>query len=136
VFDFALKERLQNGNVAEWRHGLNGNPDAAWRQAAVTFVDNHDTGYSPGQYGGQHHWPLSDPMRDVAYTYILLSPGTPTVYWPDMYDQPWRPDPHTDRSAQGRRHPRRLAHQLPESLFRTGGNHQWKSQAFVARPGL
>ncbi|WP_095110994.1 glucan 1,4-alpha-maltotetraohydrolase domain-containing protein [Pseudomonas sp. Irchel 3E20] len=86
VFDFALKERLQNGGVADWRHGLNGNPEAAWRQTAVTFVDNHDTGYSPGQYGGQHHWALPDPLRNLAYTYILLSPGTPTVYWPDMYD--------------------------------------------------
>jgi alpha-amylase len=72
--------------LAEWRHGLNGNPEPAWRQIAVTFVDNHDTGYSPGQYGGQHHWPLADPQRNIAYAYILLSPGTPTVYWPDMYD--------------------------------------------------
>ncbi|QDH63340.1 glucan 1,4-alpha-maltotetraohydrolase domain-containing protein [Pseudomonas azotoformans] len=86
VFDFALKERMQNGSLAEWRHGLNGNPEPAWRQIAVTFVDNHDTGYSPGQYGGQHHWPLADPQRNIAYAYILLSPGTPTVYWPDMYD--------------------------------------------------
>ncbi|WP_339541702.1 glucan 1,4-alpha-maltotetraohydrolase domain-containing protein [Pseudomonas sp. JAI120] len=86
VFDFALKERMQNGSLAEWRHGLNGNPEPAWRQVAVTFVDNHDTGYSPGQYGGQHHWSLADPQRNIAYAYILLSPGTPTVYWPDMYD--------------------------------------------------
>lgn len=86
VFDFALKERMQNGSVAEWRNGLNGNPLAEWRQAAVTFVDNHDTGYSPGLYGGQHHWPLPDPMRNLAYTFILLSPGTPTVNWPDIYD--------------------------------------------------
>jgi alpha-amylase len=86
VFDFALKERMQNGSIAEWRHGLNGNPVSQWRQIAVTFVDNHDTGYSPGLYGGQHHWAVKDEMRNLAYTYILLSPGTPTVYWPDMYD--------------------------------------------------
>lgn len=86
VFDFALKERLQNGSLAEWRHGLSGNPDPAWRQIAVTFVDNHDTGYSPGQYGGQHHWPVPEEKRNIAYAYILLSPGIPTVYWPDMYD--------------------------------------------------
>jgi alpha-amylase len=88
VFDFALKERMQNGTLAQWRYGLNGNPDAAWRSVAVTFVDNHDTGYSPGASSGQHHWPLPEYLRDQAYAYILSSPGTPTVYWPDMYDWP------------------------------------------------
>ncbi|WP_219096501.1 glucan 1,4-alpha-maltotetraohydrolase domain-containing protein [Pseudomonas sp. UMAB-40] len=86
VFDFALKERMQNGSIAEWRHGLNGNPDPNWRKIAVTFVDNHDTGYSPGRYGGQHHWALPEERRNQAYAYILSSPGTPSVYWPDMYD--------------------------------------------------
>jgi alpha-amylase len=86
VFDFALKERMQNGSIAEWRHGLNGNPDPNWRKIAVTFVDNHDTGYSPGRYGGQHHWALPEERRNQAYAYILSSPGTPAVYWPDMYD--------------------------------------------------
>ncbi|GFM77856.1 hypothetical protein PSCICM_36750 [Pseudomonas cichorii] len=88
VFDFALKERMQNAGLAEWRYGLNGNPDPAWRAAAMTFVDNHDTGYSPGANGGQHHWSLPENLRDQAYAYILSSPGTPTVYWPDMYDWP------------------------------------------------
>jgi alpha-amylase len=90
VFDFALKERMQNGSIAQWRHGLNGNPDPAWRAIAVTFVDNHDTGYSPGANGGQHHWALPDPLVNLAYAYILSSPGTPTVYWPHMYD--WQRD--------------------------------------------
>ncbi|MFJ3483461.1 glucan 1,4-alpha-maltotetraohydrolase domain-containing protein [Pseudomonas sp. NPDC090202] len=88
VFDFALKERLQNGRIADWRNGLNGNPDPAWRAIAVTFVDNHDTGYSPGAGNGQHHWALPEELRDKAYAYILTTPGTPTVYWPDMYDWP------------------------------------------------
>ncbi|WP_218191733.1 MULTISPECIES: glucan 1,4-alpha-maltotetraohydrolase domain-containing protein [unclassified Pseudomonas] len=69
---------------------MNGNPDRAWREIAVTFVDNHDTGYSPGAYGGQHHWALPDPLVNLAYAYILSSPGTPTVYWPHMYD--WQRD--------------------------------------------
>ncbi|MBU3059744.1 glucan 1,4-alpha-maltotetraohydrolase domain-containing protein [Pseudomonas indica] len=86
VFDFALKERMQNGGIADWRNGLNGNPDARWREVAVTFVDNHDTGYSPGQNGGQHHWPLRDDLIRKAYAYTLSSPGTPVVYWPHMYD--------------------------------------------------
>jgi len=88
VFDFALKNRMQNADIANWRHGLNGNPQAAWRAIAVTFVDNHDTGYSPGTGNGQHHWALAENLRDKAYAYILSTPGTPTVYWPDMYDWP------------------------------------------------
>ncbi|TLX55878.1 glucan 1,4-alpha-maltohexaosidase [Stutzerimonas nosocomialis] len=86
VFDFALKERMQNGSIADWRNGLNGNPNPRWREVAVTFVDNHDTGYSPGQNGGQHHWPLNDSLVRQAYAYILSSPGTPVVYWSHMYD--------------------------------------------------
>ncbi|MDJ0583137.1 glucan 1,4-alpha-maltotetraohydrolase domain-containing protein [Crocosphaera sp.] len=86
VFDFALKDRMQNGSISDWKYGLNGNPDAKWREVAVTFVDNHDTGYSPGPLGGQHHWPLADQQRKMAYAYILSSPGTPVVYWPHMYD--------------------------------------------------
>lgn len=86
VFDFALKERMQNGSISDWRNGLNGNPDPRWREIAVTFVDNHDTGYSPGPSNGQHHWALPDNLLKQAYTYILTSPGTPTVYWPHMYD--------------------------------------------------
>ncbi|KAA0959621.1 glucan 1,4-alpha-maltotetraohydrolase domain-containing protein [Pseudomonas sp. ANT_H12B] len=86
VFDFALKERMQNGSIAEWRHGLNGNPNPAWRKIAVTFVDNHDTGSSPGLYRGQRHWPLAEALRNQAYAYILGTPGTPAIYWPDMYD--------------------------------------------------
>lgn len=85
VFDFALKERMQGGSVADWRFGLNGNPDPRWREVAVTFVDNHDTGPSPGANGGQHHWPLRPELRLKAYAYILTMPGSPTVYWPDMY---------------------------------------------------
>ena len=86
VFDFALKERMQNGDIKSWQHGMNGNPSVQWREIAVTFVDNHDTGYSPGPLGGQHHWPLADYKRKMAYAYILMSPGTPVVYWPHMYD--------------------------------------------------
>ena len=59
----------------------NGNPDPRWREVAVTFVDNHDTGYSPGQNGGQHHWALQDGLIRQAYAYILTSPGTPVVWW-------------------------------------------------------
>lgn len=86
IFDFALKERMQNAGIRDWQYGLNGNPDPRWREVAVTFVDNHDTGYSPGPNGGQHHWPLNGNLRKKAYAYTLSSPGTPVVFWPHMYD--------------------------------------------------
>lgn len=87
VFDFALKERMQNSSdIRSWQYGLNANPSTQWREVAVTFVDNHDTGYSPGELGGQHHWPLADWKRKRAYAYILTTPGTPTVFWSHMYD--------------------------------------------------
>ena len=101
VFDFALKERMQNGSIADWKNGLNGNPDPRWREVAVTFIDNHDTGYSPGQNGGQHHWALRDDLVRQAYAYILSSPGTPVVYWSHMYD--WGQGPLIRQLIQIRR---------------------------------
>ncbi|MGV8918289.1 MAG: hypothetical protein ACOH2R_10910 [Pseudomonas sp.] len=50
--DFNKSNRYGNGSISDWRNGLNGNPDPRWREVAVTFVDNHDTGYSPGAGGG------------------------------------------------------------------------------------
>ena len=86
VFDFALKTQINTGDITNLVYGLNGNPTADWRERAVTFIDNHDTGYSPGPNGGQHHWPAPDSIRDQAYAYILTSPGTPSVYWSDAFD--------------------------------------------------
>ena len=88
VFDFSLKAIFQKGASAipAWKDGLGGNPESSYRRIAVTFVDNHDTGASPGANGGQHLWELSDEaLRELAYAYILTTPGTPSVYWPDMY---------------------------------------------------
>lgn len=57
-----------------------------WPSMMVTFVDNHDTGYSANG-GGQHHWPIpddTDPNHAKAlmgYAYILTHPGVPCVYW-------------------------------------------------------
>lgn len=86
AFDFALKTQINSGDVSNFVYGLNANPSTDWRERAVTFVDNHDTGYSPGPNGGQHHWPAPDSIRDQAYAYLLTSPGTPSVYWSDAFD--------------------------------------------------
>jgi len=87
VFDFALKQQINTGIAANLRYGLNANPERDWRERAVTFVDNHDTGASPpGEHGGQKHWPAPANFRDLAQVFVLISPGTPSVYWPDAFD--------------------------------------------------
>jgi glucan 1,4-alpha-maltotetraohydrolase len=86
VYDFVLKQKINTGDVTQFMFGLNANAVTTWRERAVTFVDNHDTGYSPGQSGGQHHWPAPDAIREKAYAYILTSPGTPSIYWSDAFD--------------------------------------------------
>lgn len=85
-FDFALKTQINTGDVSNFVYGLNANQNVDFRERAVTFIDNHDTGYSPGPNGGQHHWAAPDSIRDQAYAYILTSPGTPSVYWSDAFD--------------------------------------------------
>lgn len=86
IFDFALKNEIQNGDIYWFRNALNADSNTAKRERAITFVDNHDTGYSPGQYGGQHHWARPDWIKEYAYAYILTTPGTPSIYWPDVMD--------------------------------------------------
>lgn len=86
VLDFALKNEFQTGNVANWRYGMNSSDP--WRRAhAFTFVDGHDTGASPEFNGnwGQQLWEFSG-NKFTGYTYILTSPGTPVIYWPDVLD--------------------------------------------------
>jgi alpha-amylase len=100
VFDFDLKRSL-NSAFGNWTFqgselantGENGMKGLIgwWSQAAVTFVDNHDTGWSPG--GGQNHWPLPTPCDGdlisvkAAYSFILTHPGIPCVYWADWLDR-------------------------------------------------
>jgi alpha-amylase len=100
VFDFDLK-RSMNSAFSNWTFkggdlattgadsvkGLIG----WWSNVAVTFVDNHDTGWSPGE--SQNHWPLPNPCNGdlistkAAYAFILTHPGIPCVYWADWLDR-------------------------------------------------
>ncbi len=62
-----------------------------WKNKAVTFLENHDTGYrtdedgSP-QTGHEHDSFLNDWQVEQAYAYILTHPGLPTVYWKHYFD--------------------------------------------------
>ena len=84
VFDFYLKGTLTMAVKNQDFSGLNGIV-FGWPRAAVTFVDNHDTGQSAGGVG-QAHNPIEDGVNDMrnriqAYAIILSHPGIPCVYW-------------------------------------------------------
>ncbi len=90
VFDFTTKWQLMLAvqDSQYWRlKDDSGKPIGyvGWNPAkAVTFLDNHDTGSSPG--GGQNHWPFPSNGIMQGYAYILTHPGVPSVYWPHVYD--------------------------------------------------
>ena len=90
AFDFVLKQNLNNAfgwtKVADgvqdksqdelWNMSLLADSSTLMRSnpsAAITFVDNHDTGST------QQHWELSWFDVPVAYAYILTHPGMPCV---------------------------------------------------------
>jgi alpha-amylase len=102
VFDFTTKAVLQDavGRGEYWRLVSRGSPDGRIEDGrpagligiapsyAVTFVDNHDTGSSPGGngQGGQKHWELRGEAVMQGYAYVLTHPGIPCVYWPHYFD--------------------------------------------------
>lgn len=101
VFDFTTQFTLKDnqGNYRAWYGlgagglGLAGDTTDGlpWKQRAVTFLENHDTGYRTNDDGTpqQHHehdsfannWEV-----EQAYAYILTHPGVPTVYWKHYFD--------------------------------------------------
>jgi alpha-amylase len=63
----------------------------AWKQRAVTFVENHDTGFRTNEDGT----PQSDHRADTfannwqveqAYAIVLTHPGIPCVYWKHFFE--------------------------------------------------
>ena len=90
AFDFTTKGILQQAvrYGQYWRlKDSNGKPSGVigwWPAKSVTFIDNHDTGTSPG--GGQNHWPFPSEEVMQGYAYILTHPGIPCVYWPHLFD--------------------------------------------------
>lgn len=76
------------GMVADNTDGLD------WKNRAVTFVENHDTGYRTNDDGTpqEHHqfdsftngWQV-----EQAYAQVLTHPGVPSVYWKHFFD--WGP---------------------------------------------
>lgn len=63
----------------------------AWRNRAVTFLENHDTGYRTDESGQpqphhEHDSFLNDWQVEQGYAYILTHPGIPTIYWKHYFD--------------------------------------------------
>lgn len=100
VFDFSTQFALKGnkGRHAAW-YGFGGglgmvgdNTDARpWKQRAVTFLENHDTGFRTEDDGSVKREHSSDSFMNNAeveqgYAYILTHPGVPTVYWKHYFD--------------------------------------------------
>ncbi|TVR98547.1 MAG: alpha-amylase [Rhodospirillales bacterium] len=100
VFDFSTFFTLKDnkGHYGAWYGhsagiGLVGDltDGHLWRNRAVTFLENHDTGFRTNRDGTpqQHHehdsfannWEV-----EQGYAHILTHPGVPTVYWKHYFD--------------------------------------------------
>lgn len=62
-----------------------------WKNKAVTFVENHDTGYRTKEDGTPEDHHGSDSFAnnwevEQAYAYILTHPGIPCVFWKHYFD--------------------------------------------------
>jgi alpha-amylase len=100
VFDFSTYFSLKDnkGNYRAWYGlgnglGLVGDTTdrVPWKQRAVTFLENHDTGYRTGEDrlpedghrfdSFQNNWEV-----EQGYALILTHPGVPCVYWKHYFD--------------------------------------------------
>jgi alpha-amylase len=100
VFDFSTYFSLKNnkGNYTAWHGqglglGLVGDTtdNYIWKNRAVTFLENHDTGYRTKEDGTpekDHYYDSFGNNWEVeqAYAYILTHPGIPCVYWKHYFD--------------------------------------------------
>lgn len=93
AFDFPFRKALYQAVAWGDYHFLKYHDRAAgvmgvWSDKAVTFLENHDTeearnsAYAPPFPGPDHH---GDQMLQ-GYAVILTHPGTPSVFWRDIYD--------------------------------------------------
>ncbi len=89
VFDMVLKREINSATAYNLKNGLNLHHDPEIRSSIATLVENHDTGaspYSPSNGWGQKVWECPPNFKSRAYAFILSTPDTPCVYWPDYFD--------------------------------------------------
>jgi len=91
AFDFATYERLKDLiNTGRYDHlpaihfkdGVLDGLIAVNKDKAVTFLENHDTGYPQKQFDS---FPRNEKVLQ-GYAYILTHPGLPCVYWKHYFD--------------------------------------------------
>jgi alpha-amylase len=100
VFDFSSFFTLKDnkGKYIAWYGVGNGigmvgdtTDGLPWKNRAVTFVENHDTGYRTNENGSTEKGHTFDNFAnnwevEQAYAYILTHPGIPCVYWKHYFD--------------------------------------------------
>ncbi len=100
VFDFTGFFTLKDnkGRYTAWYGYGNGigmagdtTDGIAWKNRAVTFLENHDSGYRTNEDGTpqphhEHDNFLNDWQVEQGYAYLLTHPGVPTVYWKHYFD--------------------------------------------------
>ena len=62
-----------------------------WKERAVTFLENHDTGYRTNEDGTPQQGHERDNFAnnwevEQGYAYILTHPGVPCVYWKHYFE--------------------------------------------------
>jgi alpha-amylase len=101
VFDFqtqfSLKSIVSSNYTALYGFG-NGiglvgdtTDSLPWKQRAVTFVENHDTGFRTNEDGTPQSDHKSDSFAnnwqvEQAYAIVLTHPGVPCVYWKHYFE--------------------------------------------------
>jgi alpha-amylase len=83
--NYAARYEAGPGIVRDTTDGL------AWKNRAVTFLENHDTGYRSNEDGTPQRGHESDSFAngwevEQGYAFILTHPGVPTVYWKHYFD--------------------------------------------------
>lgn len=101
VFDFTSQFSLKSINSGNYTalygfgNGIGLVGDATdglpWKNRAVTFLENHDTGYRTNddgtpQTGHQFDSFANNWQVEQAYAQILTHPGVPCVYWKHYFD--------------------------------------------------
>jgi alpha-amylase len=100
VFDFFTQFTLKDhkGDYGAWYGFGNGiglmgdtTDGLPWKNRAVTFLENHDTGHRTNEDGTPENGHAFDNFRngwevEQAYAYILTHPGIPCVYWKHYFD--------------------------------------------------
>jgi alpha-amylase len=100
AFDFTTWDTLKRnkGNYAAW-YGFGNGPGLLgdttdglpWKNRAVTFLENHDTGYRTNPDGTpekdhEHDSFANNGEVEQGYAYLLTHPGVPCVYWKHYFD--------------------------------------------------